>query len=210
MPKKKLQRRAAAALMLAGIVGMTMSALECGGGDNSSQSELVSIAVSPISPSIAVGATQQFTATGTFTGGGTQNLTSSVTWSSSATGVATIDSAGLATGVSPGSATILASSKPFGGETTLSVEVTRVLVSIVVSPQEASMATGATLQFAATGTYNDGTVGNVTNSVTWTSSETNIATISTGGLATGVSSGGTTITAASGSISGTASLSVTM
>ena len=45
---------------------------------------LVSIAVTPAKPSIAVGATQQFTATGTYGDGSTQNLTSTATWNSSA------------------------------------------------------------------------------------------------------------------------------
>ena len=53
---------------------------------------LVSIAVTPANPSIALGGTQQFTATGTYSDGSTQNLTSSATWASSSTTVATITS----------------------------------------------------------------------------------------------------------------------
>ena len=41
---------------------------------------LTSIAVTPASPSIVTGATQQFTATGTYSDGSTQNLTNQVTW----------------------------------------------------------------------------------------------------------------------------------
>ena len=48
---------------------------------------LVSIAVTPANPSIGKGATQQFTATGTYSDSSTQNLTSSVTWSSTNTAV---------------------------------------------------------------------------------------------------------------------------
>ena len=44
---------------------------------------LVSLAVTPPDPSVAKGSTLQFTATGTFTDGTNQNLTTQVTWSSS-------------------------------------------------------------------------------------------------------------------------------
>ena len=69
---------------------------------------LISIAVTPANPSIVAGNTQQFAATGHFGGGRTQNLTTSVLWGSSAPGVATINAAGLASGVSSGSTTITA------------------------------------------------------------------------------------------------------
>ena len=82
---------------------------------------LTSIAVTPANPSIEVGGTQQFTATGTYSDGSTQNLTGSVTWASSNTGVATINSAGLATAVSAGSTTISATLSGVTGSTTLTV-----------------------------------------------------------------------------------------
>jgi len=69
---------------------------------------LISLVVTPANPSIFWGQTQQFTATGHFRGGSTQNLTASVVWGSSAPGVATINAAGLASSVSPGSTTIAA------------------------------------------------------------------------------------------------------
>jgi hypothetical protein len=80
----------------------------------------ISIAVTPVNPSIAAGNTQQFTATGLFAGGSTKNLTASVAWGSSAPGVATITAAGLASSVSLGSTTITATYgtfTPFGPAT---------------------------------------------------------------------------------------------
>ncbi len=81
---------------------------------------LISLAVTPANPSIVLVQTQQFTATGHFRGGSTQNLTASVVWGSSAPGVATINAAGLASSVSPGSTTIVATlvtATPFGSAT---------------------------------------------------------------------------------------------
>jgi galactose oxidase-like protein/Big-like domain-containing protein len=86
---------------------------------------LTSLAVTPTNPSIVTGGTQQFTATGTFSDGSTQNLTTSVTWASSITAVATISnttgSQGRATGVGTGSTTISATSGSVSGSTVLSV-----------------------------------------------------------------------------------------
>jgi hypothetical protein len=78
---------------------------------------LVSIAVTPANPSIAKNATQQFTATGTYSDNSTQNLTSSVTRSSTSTAVATITSKGLASGVSQGNTTIRVASGSISGST---------------------------------------------------------------------------------------------
>src|SRR5208282_228069 len=177
---------------------------------------LVSVAVTPANPSIVTGGTQQFTATGTYSDGTTQNLTSSVTWSSGTVAVATISGVGLATGVSTGTSTITATatSSTMSGSTALAVtSAAPTLQSISVTAANSSVQQGSVLQFTATGTYSDSSTQNLTGSVTWSSSNTNIATISntTGslGLASGETVGGpVTITATLGGISGSTSLTV--
>ena len=82
---------------------------------------LVSIAVTPANPSIPNGATQQFTATGTYSDGSTQNLTATAIWTSSNTAVATISSTGLATSLTTGPTTIQAASGAISGTTVLTV-----------------------------------------------------------------------------------------
>jgi YVTN family beta-propeller protein len=90
-----------------------------------------------------------------------------------------------------------------------------VLQSITVSPNPGSVPPGEEpLQFTATGHYADGKTGALTTAVTWSSSNTSIATISNDagsqGSATGVAQGGpVTITALRGTITGTAQLTVT-
>src|SRR5207302_7183948 len=69
---------------------------------------LQSISISATTASIAKGATTQFTATGTFSDGSTQNLTTSVAWASSNASAATISASGLATGTGIGSTNITA------------------------------------------------------------------------------------------------------
>ena len=81
-----------------------------------------------------------------------------------------------------------------------------VLVAITVSPSNAAIFKGSSQQFTASGTYADGTVRDVTTSVTWITSNANIAAISNGagtnGQATALNDGTVTITASIGNISG--------
>ena len=169
---------------------------------------LVSIAVTPANASIIAGTTQQFTATGTYSDGSTQNLTSSATWSSSTLGVATISSAGLASGLTKGSTTISATSGTIAGSTTLTVGAPA-LVSIAVSPANPSIAKGTTLALKATGTYSDGSTQDITSTAAWTTANSQIATVSAQGAATGASVGSTNVTATSSAISGSTLLTVT-
>ncbi len=169
---------------------------------------LVSIAVTPANPSIAKGATKQFNATGTYSDGSTLDVTSSATWISSNTGVATITAGGLATGAAQGTSQISASSAGATGSTTLTVGAA-VLVSIAVTPANQSVKVGTMVQYVATGTYTDGSAQNLTTSVTWTSSNSGVATITSGGVATTLKVGTAAIRATSGSITGSTSLNVT-
>lgn len=87
------------------------------GGDSGSEATLSSIAVTPANPAVLVEATQQFTATGTYSDSTTADITATVTWSSSDTSKATIDSSGLATAVAAGSPAITATLGNVSGST---------------------------------------------------------------------------------------------
>ena len=177
---------------------------------------LVSIAVTPADASIADGTTQQFTATGLYTDASTQDLTTEVTWDSSDDEVATVsnaaDSKGLATAVGLGIATVSATSGGVTGVTTLTV-TDATLVSIAVTPADASIADGTTQQFTATGLYTDGSTQDLTTEVTWSSSDEAVATVSNAddskGLATAAGAGSTTVSATSGGVTGDTTLTVT-
>jgi hypothetical protein len=168
---------------------------------------LESIAVTPVSASIAKGLTQAFVATATYSDGSTADVTASATWASSATTVATM-SGNVATGVGLGTSTISATVGAVTGSATLTVTAPT-LVSIGVSPTLPSIAKGTTLAFTATGTYTDASTVDLTSSVTWASSATAVATISAGGVATGVSAGTTTISATLGALGDSTTLTVT-
>jgi hypothetical protein len=78
------------------------------------------VIVAPDSASIPIGGTQQFTAT-VLDLHGNPVASPTVTWSSSSTGVATVNGSGLATGVGTGVATITATSQAASGSATLTV-----------------------------------------------------------------------------------------
>ena len=168
---------------------------------------LVSITVSPVNPSVPLGNSLQFTATGNYNDGSTKVLTSQVTWSSSMTGIASISSGGLAASASVGSTTITATLGSISGNTLLTVTAAQ-LVSIAVTPMNMSVPLGTLQQYTATGTYTDNSTKDVTSSVTWSSSHTGTATITTSGLLTARGLGSSTISAVSGSVTGSTTVTI--
>ena len=168
---------------------------------------LASITVNPQGTTIPLGATQQFTATGVYTDGSTQDLTGTATWSSSTTVVAAVNSSGLAAGLFQGTATIQVNSGSLSASATLSVAAPA-LVSIAVNPATATVALGTSQQYQAIGTYSDGNTQDVTTLVAWSSTVSTVATVSGTGLALGVSQGTTTLTATFESIAATVPLTV--
>ena len=105
---------------------------------------LQSIAVSPAAPSVGIGNTQQFTATGTYSDNSTKNITSSVTWASSNTLFATVDvTSGLATGVAVGTTQITATlGSVVSPDDPLTVAVTSSNASDVVTHHYDAMRSG--------------------------------------------------------------------
>ena len=84
-----------------------------------------------------------------------------------------------------------------------------VLTGITVGPAT-TIQTGTTIQMAALGTYNDGSQKKLTSHVYWSSGTPTVATINTSGVVTGVGPGQTIITAASETVTGTATITVTL
>jgi RHS repeat-associated protein len=82
------------------------------------------------------------------------------------------------------------------------------LVSITVSPTNPAILTTDTQAFTAVGTFGDGSTQNLTDQVTWESTDTGVATITSTGVATGIAQGTTTIRASKDGIVGNATLAV--
>ncbi|MBI5365267.1 MAG: Ig-like domain-containing protein, partial [Planctomycetes bacterium] len=179
-----------------------------------SNAALVAIEVTPTNPSIALGTSSAFAATGIFTDGTTQDLTEQVVWDSSAPSTSTISNAagsrGRALSVGVGDTTITATLSGVSGTTLLSV-TSAVLVSIGVTPANAKIALGTSQQLAAAGTFSDGTVQDLTTEVVWTSSAATVLVSNaagTQGLADGVAVGSATLSATYGGIAGSTTLTI--
>jgi len=143
---------------------------------------LLRIEVDPVNESVARGVEVQYNATGIYTGGTSQNITTEATWRSSDTTVATIDQDGLANTLGSISRLSIGSteiSATFGGEQdiVLLTVTTAVVTSVQITPTGLVEPAGTSSQLTSTAFYSDATSQDVTNEATWTSSDTAILTI---------------------------------
>ena len=214
------------------IIGVLLPITSC-----TSSPSLTSIVVTPNVVNFGgQGVTSQLTATGSYTHPGhppiTKDITSQVTWATSADQCVTVTKTGFITSGGNVCSNILvtASMPGFNGliAGTMTVNVTQPssggggggttipdVTSISIIPASATVSTiNATTQFIAIGTLAGG-LGTVdlTDLAVWRSSEVSVATINTTGLATALNAGTTTISAVftnqdGTSASGTASLTV--
>jgi trimeric autotransporter adhesin len=156
----------------------------CGGGAGPAPvpSNIQSITIDPINPTVAVGTSLQLHATVNFKNKTTKDVTESATWVSADATVAKVSNGagnhGLASGASVGATTIKAK---FGGQTgTTNFTVTHAtLTSIAVTPVNPVIAKGTAVQLAAQGNFSDGSVQDLTTQVSWSSGNAGIATVGT-------------------------------
>lgn len=196
-----------------------------------SNSGLDSIQVTPSTQSISAGQTAQFTAVGTYGNANhssKQDITSTVTWTSSSPSIATVNSSGLATGVGTGSVTITATAQAYNGPSSSSATMVvtpasvggggtpDTILSLTIVPSTITVGNlKDSGQFLAIGTFSNAPyVRDLTNSASlvWISSFPNDFTVSsssggtlgaTAGVVTAYASGKATIIAKGTSSDGT-------
>jgi len=167
---------------------------------------VASIVVSAPTPSVVVGQTLALSVSVRAADGSV--LTGRpVEYSSSSTAVATVSNTGVVTGIAPGAVTITVRSGAVEGSIAITVLPVPV-ASITLSAPATTLETRRTLAVSATLRAADGAV-LTGRSVDWESSNTAVATVSPAGVVTGVARGTVTITARSGSVSGSLLLTVT-
>ena len=84
------------------------------------------------------------------------------------------------------------------------------LQSIVVTPATQTISANASAQFTATGNYSDGTARDISSLVTWSLSDTTVASVTSSGRVTGLTTGQITVTATVGTITANAALIVSV
>ena len=188
---------------------VTLAALGCGGGDGPSvtppQCSVTAVVVTPATLSVVAGTTGNLSATVTQT-----NCTNLVTnWTTSNSAIATVSSSGVVTGVAAGGpVTITATAGTVSGSSQVTVTPALApIASISMSQTTAGLTVGATLQLTATPRDAQGNA-LTGRTLTWSSSNANIATVTQTGLVVGVANGQATITAAAEGRSATATINV--
>jgi uncharacterized protein YjdB len=162
------------------------------------------VTLSPPTVAIPVGGTQQLTVTVA----PTDATNKTVTWTSSNTAVSTVSTTGLVTAVGAGTANITVTTQD--GSYTATSQITASVIAVTgvtVSPSSASLETGATTTLIATVLPTNAT----NKTVTWSSSNSSVATVSSSGVVTGIGAGSAviTVTTQSGSFTATSAVTVT-
>ena len=214
------ERRHRTIIRLSAVLAVVALAKGCGDGDSPSAppppepARPTTVTVSPATHELTVlGATVQLSAevrdqNGRVMAGAT------VTWTTSANSVATVDAAGLVRAVGNGTVTITASAGSASGSAAVTVAVgvpppePARPTTVTVSPATTGLTVlGATVQLnAEVRDQNDRVMAGAT--VTWTTSANSVATVDAAGLVTAVGNGTATITASAGSASGSAAVTV--
>ncbi len=176
------------------------------------ESSLSRIEITPVNPSIAFGTAIQFFATGIFSNGTVQDLTSQALWRAFPPGIASISAVGRATATKDGDTTVSATFLRGLGETMLTVTPTSITF-IDITPASAIIPLKFTASLSATGRTPSGTIQDLTPLVQWSVSDSTIATVSnaigSSGVITPIVPGTTTVFADFGKVRGSAMITVT-
>jgi len=166
---------------------------------------IANLSISPATTTLSSGATQQLTALATDADGNV--LTGrSVGWASSDESVATVSTSGVVTGAKAGNATISAMAEGINANAAIRV-VAGSAKNVAIHPGSIGLVAGATQQLTASLTDESGNALS-TGTVTWSSSDNNVATISSSGLVTAHRAGSASISAAADGATGTATVAV--
>ncbi|TGN41463.1 Ig-like domain-containing protein [Marinobacter confluentis] len=195
---------------------VTVTASEDGGLNGTAEftvspATLQGLQVNPASLSLARGTSRLVAVTGIFSDGSNQNVTEQVGWSSSAENLAVVTGSSLVEALEQGTATLTASLE--GEQVDLAVTVTDAdLVSLSLTPVNASIPLGLSLRYVAQGTFTDGSVQDLSDLVTWTSSDQTVAVISNSSSSRGrvdtLALGTSTITAVADGVAQSTDLTV--
>lgn len=178
-----------------------------------SGSTLDHINVTPSSVYLKATETDQFSASAVNVDGTTKDVTSAATWASSATSIATVNTAGQVTAVAAGNTVVSATQSGVTGNAKVVVGAQALNTTLTVGPNNPTVTHGQTVQLSATGTLADNSTLDLTHNVTWTSGNTANATVDANGVVTGVTAGQTatiTATIATATSSATGSVTVTV
>jgi trimeric autotransporter adhesin len=190
---------------LATAVVVAWSGWSCSSTAPDATPQVAAIVVTPSTSTLALNAQLPLQAQ-VQDGSGTIVPDASVTWTVRDPNIVSVSAAGVVTGLAIGSTQVAANALGKSGIATITVTRTPV-ASVVLLPNQASVAIGATFQLSAS-TLDAGGGTLTGRAIIWTTSNAAVATVNASGLVTGVAPGTTTITAASEGKTSTSTVTV--
>lgn len=175
------------------------------GGDSTGPSGVGTIQVVPAIDSLSIGATVALNAT-VLDAAGKPVSGATVFWNTANANIATVSSSGVVTAVDTGTVRIAASSQGVSGFATITVRP-KPVAAVIVTPATAMITVGQTIHLQASPVDVDGNP-LTGRTVTWSSSNTSVATVDTTGVVSAVAVGPVIITATSEGKSGSAAVTV--
>jgi hypothetical protein len=182
----------------------------CGGPIHiSAGPQLTHISIAPNSSTMSLGQTLQLSVSGTYSDGTSTDQTAQVQWSSSNASIAAVTASGLVRASAVGGVSIAASVYGLTASISVTVDIAAPQ-SIAITPSPVLLTLGQTTQLTVTATLTDGTLKDVTHTVTWNISDPSFITIDVNGLVKALKVGTSNFTASLGGISGAVTSSGTV
>ncbi len=201
-------------LLILALLAFSLTA--CGGSGGStadpapvtpSARSLQQIVISPYLDSVAKGGLVHFSTTGIYDDQSSEDITTQVIWSVDDETLANVDSSGNVLPLKAGVVTVTASTNGLQAQRSLIINEAT-LDSIQVIPQQVGLANGMQQTFQAIGNFSDGSTQDLSQQVSWASSDTHVVQMASA-VALSNSIGSATISASLDGVAGRASLSVT-
>ena len=195
------------------VTAICLVSVGCGGGGMRStvtpppQKTLTQISITPNNSAIEKGKNIQLKAMASYSDGSKQDLTGAATWKSSQAAVASVSASGVLTAMGVGTAQVSAQYQSVTGAASVTVQPPT-LLAITLNPSASSLPIGESVQLAATATWSDGSSQDITQQAIWNSSGTTFATVGTTGSVVANAVGTAAISASSGSLTGSATITV--
>lgn len=147
---------------------------------------LRSIGIDPPVSTINIGGTQRFTVTGNYSDGTTEDLTARATFSAGASVAFGMGAdANVVTAIGGGTTTVIARVGEFEARAEVTVNDDGVR-SLLIEPGTSVLGAGTTQTFRLVGVFGDGSSVEITDGITWSSSDTASATVDAMGVVTGI------------------------
>ncbi|MFK8137095.1 MAG: Ig-like domain-containing protein [Bdellovibrionales bacterium] len=137
---------------------------------------LVGLSLNDLNFELSAGLSKQLAATGLYDDGSSQDLTQLVSWSTGDVSISNFSSPGVLLAVSAGATTVSVDYGGFSVSTNMTVS-SKTVSSLSVSPSYVSAPIGSSQFMLATAIFSDNSFGDVTDLVSWTSSNELVATV---------------------------------